>query len=857
MKPLFRSALLGATFLTALVACEREMTESPNPNYNAADNSVTAKFYFNINTNDEVETRTTANYAQLNHNFLGMEAVHMLAFNLPYMADIDFEQSTSEKHRFFFNPYNFNSAQGEAVSATRDYDFGSLFAPGDITATNQSRTLEMALPLGTNAVMFYGKAYKDKNSLADEYQGKVVTKGNPTNLTSLEFIMSPRASLDDTVAYNAACFLFSNILTSMTVCGLVDERNFFLNEDQSVMPTGPEDRSYRFWFPINDNTPQITKVDPEDGITPLLDNGTPIPNGYKTVVGSDEYTFYTGQVSWKQMGLAYDYAHDNNPSTDPLRALYLLNTVDGIPVDQGLPYSSAIEMLGELYSRFTTIKESGDYKELRSGSAGSILHTLRDLSTVVEKIVNASPTTWPEQVAKLLATHLQERIYLFFAGSGSSLTYRDIGTIRSKLAQYLPTDVWSPIASAINSLSGNVLSDANASGGFPTNLGLPIGAAVLGCKKGAERVAEQFSYVRNVPAYGMGGVTFDVFNYVYPAELMYFGNSGIRTTSAAAVTYPNTLTDWKTASMWNGWTSPGKVESTTTHVAMVEPLNYGSALCESVVKYKSGVTKLRDNRHALFPDEKDNVINVDSLNNLGKGFSVTGVVIGGQPGAVGWDYTICADSLSYKSNYGWSDTDTTYTGLTYTKWKFDKMIYDKVTPAFRIGDVSNSAYSTDKGGSLIYTLCFDNYDPLKSPSGQNDVYVALELVNNTGQNLWGELNMVRNGGTFYLVGKMDLHKLIKAAKTDATSPYAQLLNYDPTDYHYPPYHPTTGRTIKIPRVFMQDFMTTANLILDADCLKHAYVTVPDLKSSQVSLGLSIDINWNAGLEFDVNMGTLE
>lgn len=52
-------------------------------------------------------------------------------------------------------------------------------------------------------------------------------------------------------------------------------------------------------------------------------------------------------------------------------------------------------------------------------------------------------------------------------------------------------------------------------------------------------------------------------------------------------------------------------------------------------------------------------------------------------------------------------------------------------------------------------------------------------------------------------------------------------------------------------------MTTANLILDADCLKHAYVTVTDLKSSQVSLGLSIDINWNTGLEFDVNMGTLE
>lgn len=856
MKRLLKLALLSAAFVTTLVSCERELVGPANPNYNPNDNSVKAKFYFNINTNDDAATRTTANYAQLNHNFLGMEAVHMLSFNLPYASDIPFEQSTTNNHRFFFNPYDFTSAGKESVSATRDYDFGALFSPGDITSTNQSRTLEMALPLGTNAVMFYGKAYKDKNSLADEYQGKITAQGNPSNLTSLEFILTPRAALDDTVAYNAACFLFSHILTSFTVCGLVDEKTFFRDDNNELLITGVENRSYHFWFPINENTPQVTRTDDEG--YPLFDSGERIPNGYKTTVGTDEYTYHCGQISWKQMGMAYDFAHDASASTDPLKALYLLNTDDGTPVDQGLPYSSAIEMMGELYSRLTTIKQSGDYTELRSGSAGSILHTMRDLSTIVEKVVNSSPTTWPEQVAKLLATHLQERIYLFFAGAGSSLVYRDISVIRAKLAQYLPPDEWAAIATSVNSLGNNVLADANASGGFPTNLGLPLGAAVLGCKRGTyERTAEQFTYVRNVPAYGMGSTTFDIFNYTYPAELIYFGNSEIRVTNAPAVTYPSTLVDWKTVGKWSGWTSPGKVESTTTHVAMVEPLNYGTALCESVVRYKSGVSKLRDNRRALFPDEQDNVINVDSLNNLGQGLTVTGLVIGGQPGAVGWDFTICADSLSYKTDYGWSETDTTYTGLTYQKWHFDKMIYDKVTPSFRIGDASNSAYSSTLGGSLIYTLCFDNYNPMASPYGQADVYVALEMVNNTGQNFWGEMNMVRAGGTFYLVGKMDLHKLIKASKTDTNSPYAQLLNYDPTDYHYPPYHPETGRTIKVPRVFMQDFMTKANLILDADCLKHAYVTVPDLKSSQVSLGLSIDIKWNTGLEFDVNMGTLE
>jgi hypothetical protein len=55
---------------------------------------------------------------------------------------------------------------------------------------------------------------------------------------------------------------------------------------------------------------------------------------------------------------------------------------------------------------------------------------------------------------------------------------------------------------------------------------------------------------------------------------------------------------------------------------------------------------------------------------------------------------------------------------------------------------------------------------------------------------------------------------------------------------------------------MQDYMTTANLVLGVDALKHAYVTMPDLRSSQISLGVAIDMSWSKGMSFDVNMGTL-
>ena len=45
-------------------------------------------------------------------------------------------------------------------------------------------------------------------------------------------------------------------------------------------------------------------------------------------------------------------------------------------------------------------------------------------------------------------------------------------------------------------------------------------------------------------------------------------------------------------------------------------------------------------------------------------------------------------------------------------------------------------------------------------------------------------------------------------------------------------------------------MTTANFKIGENSLKYAYLTVPDLRSSSVTLGLSVDLNWSTGLVFD-------
>ena len=70
------------------------------------------------------------------------------------------------------------------------------------------------------------------------------------------------------------------------------------------------------------------------------------------------------------------------------------------------------------------------------------------------------------------------------------------------------------------------------------------------------------------------------------------------------------------------------------------------------------------------------------------------------------------------------------------------------------------------------------------------------------------------------------------------------------DGHVIPPYKANGDPMKITRVFIQDHKTTATFSINANSLKSAYLTVPDLRSSSISLGLDVDLNWEAGLTFD-------
>ena len=172
---------------------------------------------------------------------------------------------------------------------------------------------------------------------------------------------------------------------------------------------------------------------------------------------------------------------------------------------------------------------------------------------------------------------------------------------------------------------------------------------------------------------------------------------------------------------------------------------------------------------------------------------MTGVLIGGQPAEVDW-------KLEPKA------TD-----------QFDNIIYDKTmnggTITVPVDDGTGTASTPN------YTLVLDNNNNASAKS----IYVAVELVNNTGIDFYGKDGMIPAGGKFYLVG---------------------LLN---------PEAPTgvTNKTSIINRVFLKDYTTKANLTIKD--LKNAYNVIPDLRSTAISVGLAVNLDWQEGITFDVEI----
>ena len=100
--------------------------------------------------------------------------------------------------------------------------------------------------------------------------------------------------------------------------------------------------------------------------------------------------------------------------------------------------------------------------------------------------------------------------------------------------------------------------------------------------------------------------------------------------------------------------------------------------------------------------------------------------------------------------------------------------------------------------------------------------IAVEFQNNSGALFVGRYGeIIYPGSKFYLLGTFDPNK-------------NETVNYIGV---------TPATLIK--RAFVQDYTTTANLVISS--LQNAYNTVPDLRAPQLELGLSVDLTWQTGI----------
>ena len=129
-----------------------------------------------------------------------------------------------------------------------------------------------------------------------------------------------------------------------------------------------------------------------------------------------------------------------------------------------------------------------------------------------------------------------------------------------------------------------------------------------------------------------GSNLIDYKTVTYPSELAYFVSSPIKTstTDKSKATDLPKYDDWLAGTeTWEGYKDI--VQNNTRFVALQNPVQYGVACLKSSIKYSG--TSLEDNAKEKIGSESNNFITVND-----NSFPITGILIGGQPEGVKWDF---------------------------------------------------------------------------------------------------------------------------------------------------------------------------------------------------------------------------
>ena len=422
MKKYSIFAFMSAIALTGAVgfsSCSSndDVTTDVNPSYNPETGTVTSQFVLNIasDTKSNTGTRSGATTVQADgENFRGIDNTLLFAFK------------TSGK--------GFVDATFAAAAAANRYDLGVVAAANslDDDGSNSHRILELAMPTGTDAMLFYGKAIKSSTD-KDEEVGKVTYTIPASTATGFSFALNNRVAGNSDKYEHAAQILAAIMTKIVNVSGTY----------------------------------------------------TVVKANYPSWPGSDGDVLTS---TWKEM----------NPEAKP--------------AGQGRTLSPLEEIL---YKAFKTLTTYGT-NELRGGSANAIHTTVKDLYSVTSKVANAIPTTPYEELAKHLAQQINTQITNYFTSSETEAItgFKGADGIKSAMGTSWSDD-WNDVVSTEIS-------------NFPiTTFNIPEGAAQL------DYNASTNTFSHKHPGLSLldKAKTTEPTAYTFPAELMYYCNSGVRTSN--------------------------------------------------------------------------------------------------------------------------------------------------------------------------------------------------------------------------------------------------------------------------------------------------------------------------------------
>lgn len=340
-----------------------------------------------------------------------------------------------------------------------------------------------------------------------------------------------------------------------------------------------------------------------------------------------------------------------------------------------------------------------------------IVTLLNELANIEAEGATVPNDKWSTTTNFVLARLYQNFTKLSTASSSTLSTV--LGKLHFAMDHVLATDPARKLANAIKAkietactsapTEGNPASLKNDYLGYPTNLGLPEGAARIRWN-GTGLDANSFTDVS--ANFGRNFLMKNT-DYVYPAALWYYVNTPLKASSVkksgeydAEATWNNVINN-----VYSG--AADEVGGSTQSVALKKAVEYGVGRIETRIFMDSGT----------FYDANGKVV------NIGSGYTLKGVLIGGQ-NSVKYDFT--------------------------PKGSEKKVIYDREMNSSSI--VATTNYTTTANHTLA----------LETRSNEV-IHAALELING-GDDFMGFDGIIPHGGTFYLAVKLDPRKAVNYDK---------------------------------------------------------------------------------------------